>query len=275
MKLRKVDPKKIMVPEVRVTGEFDPETKEMLRQSMATDGLIAPIICIETPEGLTLVDGFNRLMEAINAKWPTIDVAVVEGTMVDVLTRNLYIDSLRGKHKPSEMVKVIEALWKEYQLDSEKIAAKTGLKRDYIETLQLISELTPMVREYLDQEKIKLGHAKALTRLKDPVKQEVALHQITTFGMSVKDTDQMVTDALGMAIPPPAPPAPPPAGAPTKVRCSYCGDEVELQHIANPNTCSGCSMILAQSIAAARAELAAGLAAKQNADDGNGRKPDG
>lgn len=265
MKLKKVDPHKIMVPEVRVTSDMDPEIEAMLKQSMTQDGLVAPIVCIETPDGLTLVDGFHRLMEAINAGWTTIDVAITEGDMQTVLTRNLYLDHLRGKHKPSEMVKVIESLWKEYQMDSEQIAAKTGLKRDYIETLQLISQLTPMCRAYLDDDKIKLGHAKALTRLKDPVQQETVLHQILTFVLTVQATNALIDDALSIInpdIPPPVPPPPPP---PVKIKCAYCGMDYNVADIRNPPTCMACSGILAQSVYLARSEQEAAQAAKDKA----------
>ncbi len=144
MKLRRVDPKTIKVPEVRVTAQFDEETLAMFRSSVREMGIQAPIICCQVEEELVLVDGLHRLTEAINNNLPRIDVAVTEGGMVDVLTKNLFLDHMRGKTPASEMVKVIGALWKEYNLDSEAIAAKTGMTRDYVEKLQLISELTIM-----------------------------------------------------------------------------------------------------------------------------------
>ena len=220
-----------------MTSEMDPETQEMLKASLAADGLVAPIICIENEAGLVLVDGMHRLMDAIQANWPTIDVAVTEGDMATVLTRNLYLDHLRGKHKPSDMVKVIEALWKEFQLDSEKIAVKTGLKRDYIETLMLISELTPMCRQYLDDEKIKLGHAKALTRLKDPVQQETVLHQVNMYGLTVKATEDIVTEVINQVSAPGAPATVPSPAPPRQVKCAYCGDLVDLTLVASPVIC--------------------------------------
>ncbi len=255
MRLRKVAPKKIVVPEVRVTSQMDPEIEAMLKQSMATDGLIAPIICVEVEGQMVLVDGLHRLKEALEKGWDTVEVALVEGTMVDVLTRNLYLDHLRGKHSVIDMVRVIKALWTEYQLDSEKIAAKTGMTRDYVENLQLISELTPYCLLALEEGKLNVGKALALTKLKDPITQECACGIIIMHKWSVKDCQEYVQQVLDAQQPqqPPSPPPPPPP--PTKVRCYYCGEEYVYTQIANPNTCSGCAGSLLQAIAVAKMEL--------------------
>ncbi len=171
MKLRRVNPDVIKVPEVRVTARFDPEMWELFQGSIKAMGAIAPIICCEVEGDLVLVDGLHRLVEVRNNGEQKIDVAVIEGDMVDVLTKNIFLDHLRGKTPVSEMVRVIEVLWKEYKLDSEQIAARTGLQREYVEKLQLISELTPLCRKELDEGRIGVGHAAALAKIKDPGRQ--------------------------------------------------------------------------------------------------------
>ncbi len=172
VKLRKIDPRKIVVPKIRVTSRFDPETLEMLRASMAAEGLVAPIICCEIDERLVLVDGVHRLEEAIRLQMPTVDVVITEGDMVDVMTRNLFMDHIRGKHPPSEMVAVVEELAKTYGLGPDDIAKKTGMTREYVENLMLISRLTPMVRAAIDDGSLRLTAAIQLCRLKTPEAQE-------------------------------------------------------------------------------------------------------
>lgn len=254
MKLKKVSPLDVKVPEVRVTSVFDEEMKQMLQGSIKQVGLVAPIICCEVEAEFILVDGLHRLQEAIAQGWKTIDVAVIDGDMIDVLTKNIMIDHVRGKHPVSQMVKVIEALWKEYKLDSEQIAAKTGFSRDYVEKLQLISELTPMCRQALDEGRIGVGHAAALTRLKDPIKQDTVLQQLLMYRWGVKELEQYIKDVLAIVEQPqPAQVASQPA-APAKVRCRYCGEEHDPFNIAAPPTCVGCSGILLNAIAMARAE---------------------
>jgi ParB/RepB/Spo0J family partition protein len=265
LKLQKVDPHKIMIPDVRVTARFDQESLQQFKESVKTTGIDEPIKCYKVDGQLILSDGLHRLQQALANNLETIDVYVREGSMEDVLCNNLMSGHLRGKHPVSEMVKVIAALWKEYQWDSEKIAAKTGLTRDYVERLQLISQLTPMCLEALDDQAIRIGHADALVQLKDPVKQESVLHNIISFRLTVQATRDLVADVLRIIEPPPGGQAPPPPSPPAKIRCGFCGEEYELGQIANPNTCQSCSYVLASSIAAARQELKREEAARDQA----------
>ena len=255
MKLRKVNPNKIKIPEVRIKGVFDEETKKLLADSMTGMGQIAPIICCEVDGELVLVDGENRLETARRAQWPLIDVAVIDGDMSDVLTRNLFLDHIRGKHTPGQMLKVIETLWKDYHLDSEKIAAKTGLKRDYIEQFQLLSVLTPMVRAALDQDLIKLGHAVALAKIKDPIQQEVVFQQLSLYRWGVAELQAFVKQVLETVSPPAQASVPAPPVEPYRIPCFYCGEMLTVDKISNPNTCAGCASVLLQSIARAREEI--------------------
>lgn len=256
MKLRRVGPDKIKVPEVRVTARFDEETWAQFQQSIKEIGPVAPVICCEVDGELVLVDGLHRLVEAINSQKGNIDVAVIDGDMVDVLTKNLFLDHMRGKTPVSEMVKVVKALWKEYSLDSEQIATKTGMTRDYVEKLQLISELTPVCLEALDEGRIGVGHAFALTKIKDPVRQETVLHQLELYHWKVKELEEYIRGVLELVKAQEEQAAPAEERLPVKVKCIYCGGEFDPSEVAAPITCRYCSGVMFASIAQARAEMA-------------------
>jgi ParB-like chromosome segregation protein Spo0J len=254
VKLRRVAPDKIKVPEVRVTARFDEETWEQFKSSIKEAGPIAPIICCEVEGELVLVDGLHRLVEAQKNGLKSVDVAVIPGDMLDVLTKNLFLDHMRGKTPVSEMVNVIEVLWKEYGLDSEKIAAKTGMTRDYVEKLQAISQLTPLCRESLDQGRIGVGHAFALTKIKDPDRQEAVMRQQELYHWSVKALEDYIKDVLKIVEEREA--ALPSQGErpPVKVKCFYCRGEYDPSEVANPNTCRFCSGVLLTAITQAERE---------------------
>ncbi len=274
MKLRKVDPRKIVIPKIRVTSRFDDDTLKMLHDSMATAGLVAPIICCEIddpespvtefqkPDGtkimghkerkITLVDGKHRLDEAISLNMPLVDVAVVEGDMVDVLTRNLFMDHIRGVHPPSEMVAVVEELTKTYGLGSDDIVKKTGMTREHVESLMLISELTPMLRAALDEQPRLFSIMVQLTRLKDPIRQEEVFGNIMAFGMKVQQAKGYVTETLACMQPPGPPKAPAPPPPPMTFKCAYCDGQFLADQIANPFTCRACSGAMFASMAEVR-----------------------
>jgi ParB-like chromosome segregation protein Spo0J len=256
MKHRKVKPDLVNIPETRVTARFDDETWQQFQASIQAMGAIAPVICCEVEGELVLVDGLHRLVEAKRSGQSTVDVVIIPGDMVDVLTKNIFLDHLRGKTPISEMVNVIEVLWKEYGLDSEKIAEKTGMTRDYVEKLQKISELTPYCREALDQGRIAVGHAVALTRVKDPVRQETILGQQELYHWSVKDLDKFITDVLALVEEGAVAPSGEERRPPAKVKCFYCRQEFDPSELAAPPTCRECSGIMIASMAQARRELA-------------------
>ncbi len=256
MKLRKVNPSKIKVPEVRVTARMNEEKTEQFKASVKDAGIDEPIKCFEVDGQLILSDGLHRLMEALANNLPLVDVYVREGTMEDVLCNNLMSGHLRGTHPVSEMVRSIKVLWKEYGCDSEKIAAKTGMTRDYVERLQLISELTPMCLKALDEERIGVGQAFALTKLKDPNKQEMVLGQLLLYRWNTKELEGYIRDVMALVqqqdtVTPSTKPR-----EPVLIRCTYCGGMHEVFEIANPATCRECSGIMFAAVAEAKRSTA-------------------
>jgi len=254
MKLLSVKIDDVKVPETRVTARFDPELWEQFQASMKETGQIAPIIVYEVEGELVLCDGLHRLVEAKNFGSEYMMAGVIPGDMADVLTKNIFLDHLRGKTPVSEMVKVIEVLWKELDLDSEKIAERTGLTRDYVEKLQRLSTLTPLIRESLDGGRIGVGAAFALTKIQDPARQEMVYHQWALYRWPLAELEAYIRSVAELVAPPMEPAAEPAERPPIKIQCKFCGEFYDPAQVSNPTTCVMCSGIMYQAIAAARQE---------------------
>lgn len=243
MKLKRVKPSQIKIPELRVTAKFDEETRELLRSSIKEAGILAPVLVQEIEEELVLVDGLHRLEDAIATGDQPMDVAILDGDMVDLLCRNLFLDHVRGKTPVSDMVKVIGALYTEYAVDSEKIREKTGLSREYIEKLIKISQASPTVQQSLDDGVIGVGHAFELSRLPYAVQQEevIAKHQVYKF--AVKELKELVDQTLAamqeIAEAPPPPPGTRERPAPV-YHCEGCKDQVEPRYLRPVMLCPNC-----------------------------------
>lgn len=254
MKLQSVKIDDVKVPETRVTARFDAELWEQFQSSMKETGAIAPIIVYEVEGELVLCDGLHRLVEAKNNGSQYIMAAVIPGDMADVLTKNIFLDHLRGKTPVSEMVSVIEVLWQELHLDSEKIAERTGLTRDYVEKLQKISQLTPLIRESLDEGRIGVGHASALTKIKEPARQEMVYHQWLLYHWPIRELEAYIRSVEELVEEPPAGPTAPVERPPIKLQCKFCGGYFDPAQVSNPTTCVVCSGIMYQAVAIARQE---------------------
>ena len=243
MKLRKVDPKTIQVPEVRVTAQFDEELYEQFKESIKAVGQITPPIVYQVGEDLVLCDGLHRLQEAIRNEEHSVDVVVIPGDMVDVLTKNIFLDHLRGKTPVSHMVRVIQKLYEEFNLDPDQIKEKTGLTRDYIERLIKISRASPEVLKALDQGIIGVGHAFELSRLPYPIQQDevLAKHQVWRF--TVKELKEQVDGVLQQMElmgkePPPGPPTEP--RKPPQYACEGCKEIIHPRFLRPVLLCPEC-----------------------------------
>uniref|UniRef100_A0A6M3MAW4 ParB-like N-terminal domain-containing protein n=1 Tax=viral metagenome TaxID=1070528 RepID=A0A6M3MAW4_9ZZZZ len=243
MKLRTVDPKQIKVPEVRVTAQFDEELYQQFKDSIKEVGQITPPICYEVGEELILCDGLHRTQEAIANGEATIKVVVIPGDMIDVLTKNIFLDHLRGKTPVSQMVKVITTLFQEYNLDSDQIREKTGLTRAYIEKLIRIGEASPVVQDALDRGILGIGHAFELSRLPYAVQQEeiIAKHQVWRFSVTeLHDQIDAVLREMKLIAeegPPTAVTEPRPIA---KYHCEGCKDEIEPRYLRPVMLCPNC-----------------------------------
>lgn len=196
MKLRKVNPHSIVVPEVRVTAQFDDELYQQFKESIAAVGQITPPICYEVGEELVLCDGLHRLQESISHGETSVDVVVIPGDMIDVMTKNIFLDHLRGRTPVSQMVKVIRTLYQEYNLDPDQIKEKTGLTRDYIEKLLKIGMASPTVQDALDQGVIGVGHAFELSRLPYAIQQEELIAKQQIYRFKVPELHEFVDNVL-------------------------------------------------------------------------------
>lgn len=243
MKLIRVNPEQIKIPELRVRARFDQEILAQFKSSIKETGIVAPVIVCSTGIELVLVDGEHRIQEAIANGIKQIEAAVFEGNMVDVMTKNLFLDHMRGKTPVSDMVKIIAALYTDYNLDPDQIEKETGLTRNYIERLIKISEASPAVQSALDEGVIGVGHAFELCRLPYAIQQEeiIAKHQVWRFTVKElhEQIDQVLLAIKELAEEPPITSETGKRPAPV-YHCEGCKDEVEPRYLRPVMLCPNC-----------------------------------
>jgi ParB-like chromosome segregation protein Spo0J len=250
-----IDPKALKVPDVRITSTWDPELLEMFKKSIAAEGIQNPLTVVQEGEDLWIVDGLHRQQEALLKGIPQVPCVVFQGTMRQVMTKNLYMNRLRGGIKASEMIKVIDWLSTHEGMNSEAINRETGMKRDYIEKLQLTARAVPEVLEALDKEEIGVGHAFQISRIQEKDVQLRLLAQIFQYRLTVRDFTTVVDDTLEILkrraeAGPPDPTQQPVLTA--KIRCHACEDEYPLKRVTGVNLCINCYGLLMDAIKQAR-----------------------
>jgi len=269
MKIEKINPYDIKIPDVRVTSTWDPDMLEMFKKSVESSGIEQPLYLVKEGETLWLVDGLHRLEEAKLKGMKTVDCVVKVGTLKAVQMKNLMLNRLRGGTKASEMVSVINDLYKNHKVSIEDIVKDTGLKRDYIDNMLAIGSAHHEVWEALDNEEIGVGHAFQLSRIGDAACQLRLLHQTRVYKIKIKDLKEIVDEAIDLLkkqakeehnkemLPPPAP---------RLATCDFCGSEWPPNKMAAPITCQSCYGYLMGQIQAAKvqAEKEAALEAEKS-----------
>lgn len=258
MRIRNIDPRKIKTPEVRITSVFEAEIREMFIDDIEKDGINQPLIIARDGGDLYVIDGKNRLEEALLKGHATVPCVVKDMTLKEMQMRNLVLNRLRGKTKASEEVMVIKDLYEQHGAGIEEIVERTGMKRERVEQLLQISGVELDVWQALDEDRIKVCHAFQISRLVDGSAQLRMLRVILQYPMNCDTLKGAVNEALAMIATSkeesltetPLGPAPIPAA-----ECAICHEKYPIRELSAPVLCRHCFSILVTSYDAARAEI--------------------
>jgi ParB family chromosome partitioning protein len=102
----------------------------------------------------------------------------------------------RENLNPLEEALGVKRLIDEFGLTHEKAALAVGRSRSAVSNLLRLLDLDEGVRSLLMENKIEMGHARALLPLPGRIQNEVA-HQVESRGLSVRDTEERVRRLQG------------------------------------------------------------------------------
>ena len=166
---------------------FDEQKINELSQSIATHGILSPILVRETGAGgYELIAGERRLRAAKQAGLKTapcmVDSAEDQLSLELALIENLQREDLN----PVEEARGYDRLKREFSLTQDKIAEVTGKARSSVANSMRLLNLPASVIDLLYSGHLEKGHAKILAAM-DPKEAEELAQKIVSLGMTVKD----------------------------------------------------------------------------------------
>ena len=166
---------------------FDEQKITELSQSIATHGILSPILVRETGAGgYELIAGERRLRAAKKAGLETapcmVDSAEDQLSLELALIENLQREDLN----PIEEARGYDRLKREFSLTQDKIAEVTGKARSSVANSIRLLNLPTSIIDLLYAGDIEKGHAKILASM-DPKEAEELAKKIVSLGMTVKD----------------------------------------------------------------------------------------
>ncbi|MBS1121056.1 MAG: parB-like partition protein [Deltaproteobacteria bacterium] len=172
---------------------FDETKLGELADSMKAHGIIVPLVVRPRPNGgYFLIAGERRWRAAQRAGLHEVPVVVQDVEEATALERALVENLQRADLGPLEEAAAYQRLVDEYALTQDQIAERIGKDRSTIANAIRLLKLPAPVRQLVEDEKLSMGHARALLGLDESAAIERAARSVVEKQLSVRATEALV-----------------------------------------------------------------------------------
>jgi ParB family chromosome partitioning protein len=170
----------------------EPEIAE-LAESIVEFGIVQPLIVRqEGSNSYTIVAGERRWRAAKVAELKVIPVIVRNFTDFEMLGIALIENIQREDLNPVEEAVCYKRLNEEFGMTQEEIAKKIGKSRSHISNCIRVLKLDDRVLDMVSNERLSMGHAKAILATSDKDEQFYLAAEIMEEGMNVRQAEDFV-----------------------------------------------------------------------------------
>jgi ParB family chromosome partitioning protein len=191
--LREVDIDLIEPNNVQPRTRFDETQLEELAQSIKTNGVVQPILVRKTNGGrYQIVAGERRWRAAQRAglqRIPSVIRDVPDDKMLELaLIENIQRQELNAIEEAYAYKRLIET----FNLTQETVAQRVGRDRTFVTNYLRLLRLPEDIQRLVEENKLAMGHARALLGIDDADKQRQIARNIIERSLSVRDTERAV-----------------------------------------------------------------------------------
>lgn len=170
---------------------FDPVSLQELADSIRANGILQPVIVKKVAGGYLLVTGERRVRAARLAGFSTVPAIVRDYNnqyLAELaLLENIQREDLSIVEEAEAYKNAIESL----NLTHLELAQKIGKSRSYVSNALGILALPENILELIHQGHLSMGHARALSKLKDGERIRKIAELIVTNKLTVRDIEQL------------------------------------------------------------------------------------
>jgi len=178
--------------EVQPRGVFREDKLEELALSIRHNGIIQPLVVRRTGERFQIIAGERRWRAAQKAGLHKVPCIVKEVPQDTVWELSLIENIQREELNPIEEANAYKSLLEKRDLTQEEVAQRVGKDRSSVTNALRLLKLPPEVQKLVEEDKLSMGHARALLSV-DALERQIALaKEITTRGLSVRETERLV-----------------------------------------------------------------------------------
>ena len=173
---------------------FDDKKIIELSESIKEHGVFQPIVVKHVGEDYVIISGERRYRASVRAGLQTIPAIVRDyekSKMVELaIVENLQREDLT----PVEEALAYQALMNELGVNQTELAKKVGKSRSYVTNVLGILSLPEDVLALCDKGKLSMGHARALSKLKDVDRINSLARDIVENGLSVRQIENLLKE---------------------------------------------------------------------------------
>jgi ParB family chromosome partitioning protein len=166
--LREIDIDRILPNSHQPRKHFEENALNELADSIREHGVVQPIVVRPLEDGFfQLIAGERRWRAAQIAGLSRVPAVIREAGEHDVLELALIENLQREDLNPIEEAQAYDRLISEFSLTQEEVARRVGKNRTTIANMLRLLRLPPEVQQWLRDNRLTTGHAKALLSLND------------------------------------------------------------------------------------------------------------
>jgi ParB family chromosome partitioning protein len=167
-----------------------------LADSIKSQGILQPILVRKKgKDSYEILAGERRWRAAKLAGLKTVPVVEKEVPNEKAIVIALIENIQRENLSALEEAKAMDRLAREFDLTHHQVAEVLGKSRTSVTNALRLLTLSEEVKSLLEENRLEVGHAKALLSLKSPLQLETAksiMHQ----GLSVRETEQLISKMM-------------------------------------------------------------------------------
>jgi ParB family chromosome partitioning protein len=173
--------------------EFDQVALNELSQSIKTQGLIQPITVRKLSNNkYQLISGERRLRASKLAGLTKIAAYVRHADDQQMLEMALIENIQRENLNAIEVALSFQRMLEECNLKQEQLGERVGKNRSTVTNYLRLLKLPPVIQISIRDQKITMGHARALVNVEEPEKQLFIHQEIIDKGLSVRKVEELV-----------------------------------------------------------------------------------
>jgi ParB family chromosome partitioning protein len=171
---------------------FVNEKLEELAASIREKGIIQPLVVLRREGHYELIAGERRWRAAQKAGLREVPVVIQDVSDDTALEMALIENIQREDLNAVEEAEAYHALLERFSLSQEELAKRVGKERSTIANALRLLRLPTEIKRDVAEERISMGHARALLTLDDPEEQRAARDEIVKGELSVRQAEALV-----------------------------------------------------------------------------------